>query len=275
MGVPEAYSGALDKVMNNETQSVDVIIPVFNGSKTIEACINSVLAQKGNILQKIIIIDDGSSDDSAQIITNYNNPIIKIIKSKNQGVSSARNLGFEQTTAKWIAFLDADDLWLPDKLIKQLNIAKKFEVNFVCCGVNAQLQLKSGFISAETLAYGNFIATSSVLVRRDLMQKIKPVFNSKMSFAEDYLAWLKCLTIEPGYYLSEKYAEYTLSDQPRYQLKQIFTNLLIVNIEYIKFLNTIKFPLGKKILLVLSVAFGTIMAIPSILKRFISSRKYE
>ncbi len=275
MGVSKAYSGALDKVMTNEIQSVDVIIPVFNGSDTIEACIKSVLAQKGNVLHKIIVIDDGSSDDSALIANNFNNPLIKVIKTTNQGVANARNLGIKYSIAKWIAFLDVDDLWLPDKLLKQLHIAKHFDVEFVCCAVSTQLHLKSGSISVKTLTRGNFIATSSVLVRRDLLQQISPVFNSKMSFAEDYLVWLKCLTISPGYYLSEKHAEYILSDQPRYRLSQILNNLLIVNIEYIKFLMNIKLPLVKKILLELSVAFGTLMAVLSVFKRFISSRKYE
>lgn len=261
--------------MTNEIQSVDVIIPVFNGGDTIEACINSVLAQKGKVLQKIIVIDDGSSDDSALIAINFNNPLIKVIKTTNQGVANARNLGIKYSTAKWIAFLDVDDLWLPEKLLKQLHIANQFDVEFICCAVNSQLQLKSGLISVNTLARGNFIATSSVLVRRDLLQQISPAFNSKMSFAEDYLVWLKCLTIGSGYYLSEKHAEYILSDQPRYRLNQILNNLLIVNIEYIKFIINIKLPLVKKILLELSVAFGTLVAVISIFKRFISSRKYE
>ena len=117
--------------MISEIQSVDIIIPVFNGSNTIEACINSVLAQKGYVPQKIIVIDDGSSDDSALIAINFNNPLIKVIKTTNQGVANARNLGIKYSTAKWIAFLDADDLWLPDKLLKQLHIAEQFDVKFI------------------------------------------------------------------------------------------------------------------------------------------------
>ncbi|MEK9816020.1 MAG: glycosyltransferase family 2 protein, partial [Limnobacter sp.] len=151
---------------------VDVVIPVFNGRETIRAALLSVLAQQGDWVHRIIVIDDGSGDDTAQVVQSLRNPLIELVRTPNQGVARARNLGIEKSTAEWVAFLDADDLWMPGKLQAQLNVAMEHGAGFVCTSVSAQSVMPSGPISAKVLAWGNFVATSSVLVKRSVLQKI-------------------------------------------------------------------------------------------------------
>ncbi|MFE3869099.1 glycosyltransferase family 2 protein [Flavobacterium sp. LS2P90] len=92
-----------------------VIIPLFNKEKFIEATLKSVLIQTF-IDFEILIINDGSTDNSAEIIKGFDDPRIRYFYKENEGVSSARNTGIKNAKAKFIAFLDADDYWYPDFL---------------------------------------------------------------------------------------------------------------------------------------------------------------
>ncbi len=97
--------------------SYDVVIPAFNAGKTLSAAVQSVLAQ--HILpSKIIIIDDGSKDDTATIATSLNGPI-EVRRQDNQGPGAATTAGFALCDAPFIATLDADDIWLPHKIEQQ------------------------------------------------------------------------------------------------------------------------------------------------------------
>jgi glycosyltransferase involved in cell wall biosynthesis len=194
MGISRLVAKAMDNSMNS-LQCVDVVIPVFNGQETIQSALASVLAQEGNYVNKIIVVDDGSTDDTSQFVQNLASPMIELIRTSNQGVADARNLGIEKSTAEWIAFLDADDVWMPNKLVEQLRMAQEYDVGFVCASVSANSFMASCRINPQLLARGNFVATSSVLVKRSVLTRIQPVFTLGMSFAEDYLAWLKCVTL--------------------------------------------------------------------------------
>jgi len=219
-----------------EQPCVDVVIPVFNGQETIVAALNSVLTGQGGWVRRIIVVDDGSRDETASIIRKLGSPLIELVSTPNQGVARARNLGIEKASAEWVAFLDADDVWMPGKLEAQLGCAAEAGAGFVCGSVSAQSSMASCQISPKRLARGNFVATSSVLVRRSVLQQIQPVFTPGMSFAEDYLAWLKCVTLTPGYYLSIKLVDYILSERPRYRWGQILRNILALNYRYARFL---------------------------------------
>ncbi|MBL8821547.1 MAG: glycosyltransferase family 2 protein [Planctomycetia bacterium] len=102
--------------MSNPT--VSVVIPCYNGAKFLRETLDSVLAQTYPVLE-VLVIDDGSTDDSAAIAESYGSPI-RVIRQPNQGESVARNRGIDEAIGDWIAFLDADDTWLPDKNRKQL-----------------------------------------------------------------------------------------------------------------------------------------------------------
>jgi len=255
----------------NEIPCVDVVIPVFNGRETIHAALASVLAQQGAWVRRIIVVDDGSSDDTAQVVQSLGSPLIELVRIPNQGVARARNLGVDKSTAVWIAFLDADDLWMFDKLQAQLAAAQEHGAGFVCGSVSTQSVMPSGPISAKGLARGNFVATSSVLVKRSVLQLLPPVFTPGMSFAEDYLAWLKCVTLTPGYYLSTKLVDYNLSESPRYRWGQILGNLVIMNVRYACFLRQIGAGPTQRLTLGWAVLLGSFRSVLSISKRFIRS----
>jgi glycosyltransferase involved in cell wall biosynthesis len=114
---------------------VSVIIPNYNYANYISRTIDSVLAQTYKNLE-IIVIDDGSKDDSLKILENYGDKVT-VLKQKNQGVSRARNNGAAKSNGEYIAFLDADDIWLPDKLTTQMQrFFEDSDVGLVHCSMN-------------------------------------------------------------------------------------------------------------------------------------------
>lgn len=253
------------------SRCVDVVLPVYNGEETILKALNSVFAQQGDRVNRIIVVDDGSSDDTAKLVQDIGKPLIQIVSTPNQGVAKARNLGIEKSTAEWIAFLDADDVWMPNKLVEQLRMAQEHEVGFICSSVSENSFMASCRINPQLLARGNFVATSSVLVKRSVLNRIQPVFMPGMSFAEDYLAWLKCVTLSPGYYIADKLVDYVLSKRPRYSWGLILRNIFTMNIGYANFLHEIDAEPKQRIGLAFAVGVGSLRTILSICKRFLAS----
>ena len=250
---------------------VDVVIPAYNASKTILSALQSVIAQRSFLVRSIIVVDDGSIDGTADLIHGLSSPLVKLISTPNQGVAMARNLGVSHANAEWIAFLDADDVWDSNKLQIQLDAARDHDVGFVCSSVGAISRHPSGRISPSMIALGNFIATSSVLVRREILSKISPLFLPGMSFAEDYLAWLKCLALTPGYYLANNLVNYSLSRYPRYRWSQILFCMVTLNFHYFMFLHRRNVSWFQRFKLSLAVSLGSSRSLLGIVKRFISA----
>src|SRR5919202_991349 len=98
---------------------ISVIIPVYNGEKTIQETIESVLKQTFSNFE-LIVIDDGSQDSTLQIVSTIQDTRLKIFSYSNAGVSTSRNRGLSHATGEFISFIDADDLWTLDKLESQL-----------------------------------------------------------------------------------------------------------------------------------------------------------
>ena len=99
---------------------ITVIIPAYNSVKSIRRAIDSILAQTLKDYE-IIVIDDGSTDGTGKIIKEYSNAV-SYNYQENAGVCAARNAGIEKARGQWIAFLDHDDYWQPDKLERQMEI---------------------------------------------------------------------------------------------------------------------------------------------------------
>jgi glycosyltransferase involved in cell wall biosynthesis len=111
---------------------ISVVIPLYNKEPYIKRSIESVLQQL-YLPKEIIVVDDGSTDGGADIIHQVNNPIISMVQQPNQGESAARNRGIEEAKYDFIAFLDADDEWLPEFLFT----IKRLYKNFPGCGAYA------------------------------------------------------------------------------------------------------------------------------------------
>jgi glycosyltransferase involved in cell wall biosynthesis len=110
-----------------ETSKISIVVPLYNKREFIIECLESIVAQS-NVDWECIIVDDGSTDGSAEVVDDF----IKLhpgkwslLKQQNSGPSSARNLGILNSTGKYIALLDADDLWFPDKLKLQSNFMEQ------------------------------------------------------------------------------------------------------------------------------------------------------
>ena len=111
-----------------DSPSISVIIPTHNRANTITNCINSVLSQSYSV-NEIIVVDDCSSDDTVKLLSSINGRI-KFIRNDTQlGAQASRNVGIKAAKSDWIAFLDSDDEWLPDKLQKQISALSSVDYN--------------------------------------------------------------------------------------------------------------------------------------------------
>ena len=131
--------------------SVSVIIPTYNYGRFIERAVNSVLSQSYQDYE-IIIIDDGSTDDTKnRVVVKYHDErIIYIRHDMNRGPSAARNTGIKSSKGEFIAFLDSDDEWEPDKLYHQINLFRNASSDIGCvyCGarnINMMTMAKTDF----------------------------------------------------------------------------------------------------------------------------------
>ncbi len=167
---------------------VSVIIPTFNRAHVLGKCIDSVLNQSYQNLE-VIIIDDGSTDNTKSVLSHYKDHI-KVIYQNNSGVSSARNAGVANANGKYIAFLDSDDSWHKDKLKIQL---EKFENNNIALmACNAELVDITG---NRTIIYDDSIPEFSILDFFDIychpylgipnVVLLKDVFNEMNGFNEE------------------------------------------------------------------------------------------
>lgn len=97
---------------------VSVVIPAYNAAALIERCIESVVTQSGSFAVELIVVDDGSTDETVPIVQRFAHERISLIRQENQGPAAARNAGLEKATGRYVAFLDADDYWRPGFLQK-------------------------------------------------------------------------------------------------------------------------------------------------------------
>ncbi|EGT3631129.1 glycosyltransferase family 2 protein [Morganella morganii] len=176
---------------------ISVIIPTFNSERTIELAIRSVLKQTYKI-DEIIIIDDFSSDETVNIVKNLcleNKNIILYQNIKNLGAAASRNNGFRHAKNKYIAFLDSDDSWLPNKIEKQLHIMSTYNCDVVSTNFfNGEIKkstspekIKISNISTKNLMFKNYLSTPSVLLKL----KNDLYFDSNLRYCEDYQYWLQ------------------------------------------------------------------------------------
>lgn len=251
--------------------TIDVVIPVFNGAQTIAKALEGVFQQDDTCLSSIIIVNDGSTDETLDVLSRIKHPKLKVLSTKNQGVAAARNFGIEQANAKWIAFLDADDMWSSEKLKIQLDSAYRHQASFVCCSVGGDAFNADVELSQYSLFRGNFIATSSVLMTRELAQDLMPLFNTEMKFAEDYLAWLKVLCNAPGYYVALPLVQYHVSAQPHYRPLDVLRNLWHLELSATRYLFSGSLGFTKGASSWLAFSFGVALSGASIIKRYLKS----
>ena len=179
--------------------TISVIIPTFNRGWIIRDAIDSVLAQTYTSYE-LIVVDDGSTDRTPAILHSYGDRL-RLIGQVNRGVSAARNRGIVASTGRLIAFLDSDDLWLPDKLAVQAAFFEHNRSALICqteelwirngMRVNPKNRHRkpSGHIFKASLALC-LVSPSAVMVRRELIDKVG-LFDETLPACEDYDLWLR------------------------------------------------------------------------------------
>ena len=185
------------------TPYFSVIIPIYNKESEILDTINSVLSQTFSDFE-MVVINDGSIDNSLRMIDSIKDPRLTIISKKNGGVSSARNIGILNSRGSYIALLDGDDIWLPDYLqeIKQL-IDKFPDCRIFCTNYIVSLEKFKNHIQQpvihscennyfELAMYVPFLTASSIVIKRDCFDNGMD-FNENLSHGEDLDLWVRLI----------------------------------------------------------------------------------
>ena len=195
--------------MNN---SVSVIIPVYNRAGVVGRAIESVLSQTYTDFE-LIIVDDGSTDGLDDTLRLFNDSRIRLIRQPNGGVSSARNRGVKSARYDYIAFLDSDDQWMPDKLEKQIRLITASPDNRICYTGEQWIRhgqpfnhkksrrKYAGYVFEQCLR-DCFIGCSTVLMRKSLFYEAGG-FDVSLEVCEDYDLWLKISAKYPVLYIDE------------------------------------------------------------------------
>lgn len=190
---------------------VSVIIPTYNRASILPRALDSVIKQTYQVDQ-IIVIDDGSTDETKDLI-NTVYPQIDFISQQNKGVSAARNIGIKKATSDWICLLDSDDSWQPDKLEKQIQAITE-NPEYLTCHTNEtwyrngkllnqskKHEKRGGHIFQHCLPLCA-ISPSSVIINKQLFDAVG-LFDEDLPACEDYDMWLRICCRYPVLFIDE------------------------------------------------------------------------
>jgi len=206
---------------------VSAIIPTFNRGYVVSKAIDSILNQTYTHTE-IIVVDDGSTDDTQQILAGYGDRI-RVVYQKNAGPSAARNRGILASKGEVVAFLDSDDIWLPAKLERQISLLQKVPNTVPCCLCNGITKDPSGKVwdafdtgllypdcaeglwlnTAEVLATRFILFCQLVAIRRDALERVG-YFDEGLRFMEDYDLALRLSAEGPWGFIREPLATMTI-----------------------------------------------------------------
>lgn len=225
---------------------VSIIIPTFNRVEYLKLTIDSILEQTYSDCE-VIIVDDGSSDGTEHFINeNYKTHVRYINKGKIGNIAALRNIGIIESKGDLIAFCDDDDIWLPEKLQKQLN--KIGEYDLVCSNANVVDEVGSVIdqrlikehnsfaFDLQKLLCGNFVITSTVLLKKSILANC--IFNERKELhaLEDYELWLRLSMHYKMFFLSEPlilYRKHNVSNSQNFSgRKNMLENVLLILKEY-------------------------------------------
>ena len=188
-------------MLHKEFGLVSIIMAAYNAEKTIEQAINSVLSQTYTNFE-LLVVNDCSKDRTVELVKSIaaTDQRVRLISNvKNSGVSYTRKHGLEEANGSWIAILDSDDAWAPDKLEKQIELQKKMNADLLFTGsafMDSDGQPIDWYLQAPTevtyrqLLKQNVLSNSSALVRKELYAKYYAVGDG---MHEDFAIWLSIL----------------------------------------------------------------------------------
>ena len=200
-----------------------MIIPTYNRASLITSAIKSVIYQTYQDYE-IIVIDDGSTDDTPEVLAAYCNKLQYVRLPHSGNPATARNAGLSIAVGEYVAFLDSDDEWLPNKLERQVQILNSNpEIGLICSNAlvrnhgreelgNLYLHPDQGFSGSvlPKLLEQNFIIASSAVIRRDILEKTGSFCElSELIAIEDYDLWLRIASLSNIHFIPEALAIYT------------------------------------------------------------------
>jgi glycosyltransferase involved in cell wall biosynthesis len=211
----------------NNMIKISVVMPAYQSALFIHNTLRSIVEQTV-FPSQVLIIDDGSTDNTCSIIEEFSkiHPElnIELIRSSHKGPGAARNIGVQRATSQWIAFLDSDDLWFPNKLEMCLQvILENQEINFFCHnetliaedGSTALLDYSrlysTGKPLTEQLFKINLFSTSAVVCKRDNILDVGG-FDETLSSAQDYELWLRMSPKLSPYFIKQVLGTYTIRE---------------------------------------------------------------
>lgn len=193
---------------------VSVVIPAYNAERYVGAAIESVLAQTARHIE-IVVVDDGSTDGTLGVLQRYGAPV-RWHRQENSGVAVARNRGISESRGDYVAFLDADDTWMPEKIDRQLGALRKepqkrlsHSAFVVCDGELRPLRVtrlppkRSAF--EDLLFEGNVVGCPTVLCERRLFD-LAGAFDPDLSQCADWDMWIRLARLTEFVYVDEPLA---------------------------------------------------------------------
>jgi glycosyltransferase involved in cell wall biosynthesis len=202
--------------MSSPVAKVSIIITCYNYGRFLMESVSSALAQTYNDVE-VIIIDDGSTDDTPTVVQNWQSePRVRYFRQRNGGISSALNAGVRMATGEFVAFLDADDRWDPRKLEKQMSrfqdskvgvvYTESFEMSADEKGLRRYygtryLAPRKGWVTPY-LVYDNFVPFSSAVVRKECFDKAGN-FDESIKASPDFDFWLRVAVHYPFDFVDE------------------------------------------------------------------------
>lgn len=234
---------------------ISVIIPLYNKEKSVSNSVQSVLNQTYNNFE-LIIVDDGSTDNSFNIVDRIKDSRIRLYQKSNGGVSSARNFGITHAKSNLISFLDADDFWEPTFLIEMLELKKDFQECGIYCFAYDQVYnsvvLQTDFFVPKNYrgiiedyfcqAKKNVLfSSSSVLIDISII-KFNSYFDERITIGEDLFLWLRIALKTKVCFYNKVLAFYIISAENRAMTKKTdFTKSYLNYIHEIEDFNNLTF----------------------------------
>ncbi len=240
---------------------VSIVIPVYNGEKSLSRAIDSVLSQQTNFSYEVIIVNDASTDETQSIINQYckeHEKIKSIVNRENIGVNESRNKAINQSQGDFVAFLDADDAWFPSKIEQQVQVFENnknislcfsdfsiFDINndFICNNfqywkyfrkmINTSKHVQTCKNIFSVVIKENVIGTSSVMVRKSELLKTD-LFKSELGYSQDWDLWLRLAVNNSFAFINEPLMKYYMLPTSITRNKRVKTHLISIVKKYKK-----------------------------------------
>lgn len=206
---------------------ISVIIPTYNSSAYVERTLDSVLNQR-ELPDEIVIVDDGSTDNTIKVLEEYGEKHrdvfsnIRVFQQANRGAGAARNRAVKEAHGEWVAFLDSDDIWMPEKLMAVKTAIRdypdaaiiahdEYAVDEKDLESRQLCKLHESYDDSQDLFIqlykGNLFSTSCMVIKKEVIEKADG-FDERLRSAQDYDLWIRCSLNGKLHYIPEPYEIY-------------------------------------------------------------------